>query len=73
MRALGAQVVAVSADPLPQAEELAADLELPFPVLSDAERSAIRAYAVEHPEEGVARPAAFLLDPAGRVRFRYVG
>lgn len=66
-------MLAVSADPLPEAEKLATDLELPFPVLSDADRAAIQAYDVEHPDEGIARPATFLLDPTGRIHFRYVG
>jgi alkyl hydroperoxide reductase subunit AhpC len=33
----------------------------------------IQLYGVLHPEEGVSRPATFIIDPGGLVRFQHVG
>lgn len=50
---------------------------LPFPLLSDADLTAIDAYGVRHHDEPkgrqIARPAIFLLDRMGVVRYAYVG
>jgi len=50
---------------------------LPFPILSDAERSVIRAYGLAHegggPEgETIAVPAELLLRPDGSIAWRHV-
>ena len=50
---------------------------LPFPLLSDVDLTAIDAYDVRHHDEPkgrqIARPAIFLLDRRGVVRYAYVG
>lgn len=72
----GAQVIAVSADPLDETRALARRLGLTFPLLSDPERAVIRRYGVEDAANEIAWPAVFLLarGAAGEpvVRFREV-
>jgi peroxiredoxin len=75
---LGAQVVGISVD-LPFSLKAFADhLGLQFPLLSDYGRQAVRAFGVEDPKPfagvfpGLARRAVFVLDPEGRVVYRWV-
>lgn len=49
------------------------EFNLTFPVLSDVTRRFILDYNVLHPQEGIARPSAFVLDREGTVRWYYVG
>jgi peroxiredoxin len=46
-----------------------------FQILSDAEKKAINAYGIVNAEEhgGIAKPATFLIDKDGKIRFLYVG
>lgn len=50
---------------------------MPFPLLADESREVTRAYGVYVPvgltSFRIARPATFLIDPAGRVRFIHAG
>ena len=48
-------------------------LMLPFSLLSDNDGSAARSYGVWDGEGQIARPAIFVVDPAGVVRYAYVG
>ena len=52
-------------------------LSLPFPLLADPDRSAIRRYGVyvrlNFESWNMARPSVFLVDPMGRIRFITVG
>ena len=52
-------------------------LTLPFPLLADPERAAIRRYGVyvraNFESWNIARPSVFLVDPRGRIRFISVG
>ena len=70
-------MVAVSAEPLEVAREAAREASLPYPVLSDADLAAIDRFGLGHLDEPagrrVARPAAFILDRRGTVRFGHVG
>ena len=70
-------MIAVSAEPLATAQDATAAAGLPYPVLSDVGLSAIDRYGVRHEDkpEGrrIARPALFVLDRAGVVRFAHVG
>ena len=49
---------------------------LPFPLLSDADRSVMRSYdvfnALSLDAFRIAHPSAFLIDPAGIIRYSYV-
>lgn len=66
-RANGAEVMAISVDSVARNRQVAGWLDLSFPILSDPERSACRAFGVIHEHGGiggedVARPATFILD-----------
>jgi len=62
-------------DPVEENRKLVARFGFPFPVLSDAERTAVRAFDVLHPgahpsdATDIARPATFIVS-GGRVRWR---
>ena len=71
-----ARLVAVSPEPPATARALAADLALPFPLLSDAAGEAIDRYATRngfrHAGPLLPHPSVFVLDPHGVVRFRSI-
>ena len=67
------ELIALSADPQETARQTVRELNLTFPVLSDSSRVHIRAYDVLHPQEGVARPSAFIIDKEGKIRWQYIG
>ncbi len=72
-----ASILAISSEDQERTSKLKEDLDLPFPLLSDSERHTIRDYGVFHDDEPkgrlISRPATFVLDPAGRIVYRYVG
>ncbi len=70
---LDAELIALSADPQMTARQTVTDLGLRFPVLSDSLRTFINAYDVLHPQEGIARPSAFIVDREGNIRWNFVG
>ena len=49
---------------------------LPFNILIDETRDVLRAYGVWHPvglfSWNIARPALFLIDPAGAIRYSFI-
>ncbi len=57
-------------DPPELSHALAERLGVTFPLLSDEDLSAIRAYGVEDAENGVAWPAIFIVGRDGRVAWR---
>ncbi len=74
LTARGVQVVTISVDPPDVTKELAARQGYTFPMLSDRKAEVIRRYDLLH--EGafrgtdIARPAEFLIDETGIVRWR---
>ena len=48
-------------------------LILPFSLLADVDGDAIRRYGVWDEKGQISRPAIFVIDPGGVVRYRYVG
>lgn len=76
-RDLGATVVGISVDSPYVNARFAADCEAPFPILSDFNREASAAYGVLRETlgelRGVSERAAFVIDPAGDVTYRWVG
>jgi peroxiredoxin len=64
------RVVGISVDPVEKSRDLAKDLGLGFPLLSDPEMKVIRAYGVADESNDIAWPAEFLLDAGGRIRWR---
>lgn len=73
IKELNAELIAISADPQRTAQQTVKELKLTFPVLSDAYRTIIRSYDVLHPQEGIARPSAFIIDKKGMIRWQYIG
>lgn len=73
----GAEVLAISSEPLEAARDGVRAHRLPFTVLSDHDLAVIDRYGVRHlgePEgRAIARPSLFVIDPAGIVRFAHVG
>ena len=69
----GIRVVAVSVDPVQESLGLSQKAGLTFPLLCDPDMKVIRAYdllhAGGHRGTDIARPAEFLLDPTGTVRW----
>ena len=73
--AAGGRVVAITVDSPPQNSAMIEKLGLPFPMLSDPDRSkAIRPYGVsdEKDPREIARPAMFVVTPDRRVVFENV-
>ena len=69
-----ARVLAVVVDPVEQNAKLVQQLSLSFPILADTERRVIDTYDLRHddggPDGSVARPATFVIDRDGIVRWR---
>jgi peroxiredoxin len=71
LKAAGADVVAISVDKPEKSRELAEKLKLPFPVLSDVDHRAIDAYDLFNAEGKISKPATFVLDTKGIVRWSF--
>ena len=73
---LDADVLGVSVDSPFVTRKFKEDNRLPFPVLSDFNREAARAYAVLYEDyfglRGVAKRAVFVIDRDGRIAYRWV-
>ena len=72
--ALGIRVVGISVDPPAVSRRQSQRMGYTFPLLSDPDTKVIRRYDVLHPGAGpkganIARPAEFLLDADGIVRW----
>lgn len=75
---LGAEILAISNEDQERGAKLETELGgLPFPLLADTERKVIESYGVFHQNEPkgrpISRPATFVVDAAGVIRYRYVG
>ena len=68
---LGAEILAISADDLSEAEHAVNAIGLEFPVLSDQDAMVIEEYGVL--ANGISAPATFILDRDGAIRWQYVG
>ena len=73
---LDTDVLAISVDSPFVAQRFGEEHSLPFPVLSDFNHEAARAYGVLYEDyfglQGVAKRSVFVIDPAGRVTYRWV-
>lgn len=72
----GVVIVAVSVDPPGITREHAAKMNYPFIFLADEKAEVIKAWDFFH-EGGfrgadISRPAEFLIDPSGMIRWRYI-
>ena len=71
-RRLGARVVAVTLDDAETAKATADELDLDLPLIS-VDRATFDAWGLWPADEAWPRPAAFVLDASGAVRFGHVG
>ncbi|MBM3214409.1 redoxin domain-containing protein [Candidatus Poribacteria bacterium] len=79
----GANLIAIAVDSPSQNKKVMADHKLAYPVLSDPKRKAVVAYGVLDPESNpftnpgshanIARPATFVIDGGGVIRWKHVG
>jgi len=67
LRELGGQVLAVSVDPPDAQRRFAASLAAPFPILSDPEGAAARAFGVYDDASRRANRAVFVIDEHGTI------
>ena len=67
----GADVVAISVDNPQKSGELSNKLKLPFPILSDVDHKIIDAYDLYNAEGKIAKPATYILDTKGIVRWAF--
>ena len=73
IRAEGAELIAISADPIATANSTQQTLQITYLLLSDKDTKTIDAYNVVDPSEiEVARPATYIIDPDGRVVWKYL-
>ena len=71
MKAAGADVVGISVDKSEKSRELSDKLKLPFPVLSDVDHKVIDAYDLYNAEGKISKPATYVLDTKGVVRWSF--
>jgi thioredoxin-dependent peroxiredoxin len=70
----GAQVVAIAPDTADGVARFVRDNDYPFPLLADAEHVVFDAYDVVSTMMSLGqRPALFVIDPTGTVRFDSIG
>jgi peroxiredoxin Q/BCP len=71
---LGVQVVAVSAEAAPAGEAYLRGHPMPFPIVVDADHTVFDAYDVASKAMSLGqRPAVFVIDAEGVVRYDHVG
>ena len=75
IREAGAELVAISVDTVERNAKVGESLGLDFPILSDVDTAVIKAWGVVDNEGGIggadiARPATFILDAEGVIRWR---
>ncbi len=68
-RNAGAEVIVILGDSMERAQEYVRALELPYPVLSDPERSVYAVYELEKYFLLLQRTASMVIDQAGVVRY----
>lgn len=71
----GGRVAGITVDPPPQNSAMIEKLQLPFPILSDPDRSkAIEPYGVADPKDArnIARPSIFVVSPEHEIVFSAV-
>ena len=73
IRAEGAALIAISADPLTVVDSTRQSLEITYPLLVDKDRKIIAAYNVIDPSNpNIARPATYIVNQDGRVASKFL-
>ena len=68
-----AEIVGISSDDAIQMSKSIRELGVKFLLISDTQRRIIKQYGVLHPKQGISRPAVFIIDKHGLVRYVKVG
>lgn len=71
IKAAGAEVIAISVDRPEKSSELSKKLKLGFPLLSDVDHKVIDAYGLFNAEGKISKPATYVLDTKGVVRWSF--
>ena len=67
-------VVAISVDDLSNAQTMARNSGVPFPILYNPGKDVVQAYGVLNPQDNnLARPSTFIVDRSGVIRWKYLG
>jgi alkyl hydroperoxide reductase subunit AhpC len=71
---LGISIAAISTDSTKQSRAVAREMNLPFDLLSDGDKSVINMYNLLNPFEhgGIAKPALFLVLTSGKITYRSI-
>lgn len=73
IQAQGAELIAISADPLHLLGSTQQSLKLTYLLLSDERTETITAYnVIDVTNTSIARPATYILDTDGRVRWKFL-
>ena len=73
IQAEGAELIAISADPLSVVNTTQQTLEITYPLIVDEDKEMITAYNVLDPSDtDAARPATYIIDQTGRVAWKYL-
>ena len=67
------KLIAISTDGNDEKKQTVSELGVKFLIVSELQRNIIRSFGVLHPEEGISRPAVFIIDKKGLVRYRKIG
>ena len=66
-------MLAISVDNTEKSRNLVDNLKLAFPVLSDVDHKVIDAYGIYDADNKISKPAVFIVDKQGIVRWSYIG
>ncbi len=73
IQAAGAELIAISADPLTLVDSTRKTLEIMYPLLVDTNKAAITAYNVIDPSDtDLARAATYIINQEGRVASKFL-
>jgi peroxiredoxin len=73
IQAAGAELIAISADPLTLVDTTRKTLEITYPLLVDTDKATITAYNVIDPSDtDIARPATYIINQEGRVASKFL-
>jgi len=70
---LNTHIISVTSDKKDILEETATRLDLSFPIVADPDLQITILYGVLHPIQFLPRPAVFVIDQTGTIRYRYIG
>ena len=73
-RARKAEILALAVQDVSRAQAMHQTVQADYPILADADHAVADAYGVFNLlGDGVATPSVFVIDPAGRIAWSYVG